>query len=149
MKNKETVSGATTGKPQRQAEYFEDHRALQVILARVESTRDLDLLIPLLEELHRLLQMHFAREEAADGLQGIVAETAPHQLGHLQELMDQHDGFLTMLISLKQDIRSCLDGPTAKVFSDVQTLCDRLQTHEESETKLLTKALYTDLGESG
>jgi hypothetical protein len=118
------------------------------VLVRVESTRDLSLLIPLLEELHRLLHGHFAREEAPDGLHGIIEEAAPHDLARVKELLDEHEGFLTMILALKDKIRTCLDGPMAEIYRDVQTLCDRLQTHEEIETKLLTDALYTDLGES-
>lgn len=132
----------------RHADYFEDHRVLQVILGRVESTKDLNLLTPLLEELHRLLRGHFAREEASDGLYGIVEEAAPQHMVHLQELLDQHRDFLERLTRLVEGVQATLDGPIAGLFQDVQSLCNDLQKHEHAETALLTETLYTDLGES-
>jgi hypothetical protein len=154
MDEERPVGNTTTGdvaanKSSKHAAYFEDHRALQVVLGRVESTRDLNLLIPLLEELYRLLQGHFAREESEDGLQGVIEKAAPHQLGHLEALLNEHGGFLVTTRSVKEKIQACVSGPMAEIYSEVQVLCDRLQTHEEAETTLLTEALYTDLGESG
>lgn len=149
MTTSESHSGESPRVPgKRHVDYFEDHRVLQVILGRVESSRELDLLMPLLEELHRLLRGHFAREEAPDGLHGIVEEAAPHHLVHLQELMDQHQAFLERVMHLGESIRTTLDGPVAEIFRNVQSLCNDLQAHEHAETALLTETLYTDLGES-
>mgnify|MGYP001812270248 CR=1 FL=1 len=145
-KNSENASKRRAG--DRHQEYFDDHRALQGVLGRLEGTSDIRLLIPLLEELHRLLLGHFAREEAPDGFQGIVEESAPHHLDKLQELMNEHKGFLQSLNEIKRSAQECVNGPMADIFKDVNGLCDRLHDHEARETRLLTEALYTDLGES-
>jgi len=142
-----------SGKPappsgRRHADYLEDHRVLQAILGRVESTRDLTLLIPLFEELHRLLRGHFAREEASDGLHGIVEEAAPQHLVHLKELLAQHQNFLDRVTFLSKSVQDTLDGPIAEIYGSVRALCDDLHAHEQAETALLTDTLYTDLGES-
>lgn len=130
----------------RHQEYFDDHRALQVVLGRMEATTDIRLMIPLLEELHRLLLGHFSREEGPEGFEGIIEESAPHQLGKLKELMAEHKTFLKSVNSIKDSAQECLDGPMADVFRLVNDLCDRLHEHEAQETRLLTEALYTDIG---
>jgi len=131
----------------RTSQHFEDHRALQAVLGRLEATTDIEVLLPLLEELHRLLQAHFAREEAPDGFRAVFEET-PHMGEALDRLLGQHPRFLADIERLTQEVRICLEGPLAKFREDVQGLCDRLHDHEAEETRLLTEALYTDLGES-
>jgi len=145
--DKKNVKSPNRRRGDRHQEYFEDHRALQVVLGRIEATTDIRLLIPLLEELHRLLQGHFTREEAPDGFQGIVEESAPNQLGKLRELLGEHKDFLRSVTSIKDSAQACLDGPMAEIFNEVTGICDRLHEHEAKETRLLTEALYTDLGE--
>jgi hypothetical protein len=105
-------------------------------------------MIPLLDELHRLLQGHFSREEAPDGPYNTIEEAAPHHLGRLQELVEEHRAFLSGIKELEGKVRACLDGPVAEIHGAVATLCDRLQQHETDETSLFMDALYTDLGES-
>lgn len=149
MQEEKPVIGAQdAGTSRKKAEFFEDHRALQVVLGRVEGTRDLNLLIPLLEELHRLLQGHFSREEAPDGPYRTIEEAAPHHLGRLQELVEEHRAFLSGIRDVETKVRACLDGPVAEIHHSVRELCDRLQQHEADETSLFMDALYTDLGES-
>jgi hypothetical protein len=131
----------------RTSQHFEDHRALQAVLGRLEATSDIQLLLPLLEELHRLLQGHFAREEAPDGFRGIFEES-PHLADALDRLLGQHAQFLSDIDGMTRDARACLEGPMAKLQEEVRVLCDRLHDHEAEETQLLTEALYTDLGES-
>jgi hypothetical protein len=148
QEDKPVIGSMTAGAARKKAEFFEDHRALQVVLGRVEGTRDLNLLVPLLEELHRLLQGHFSREEAPDGPYNTIEEAAPHHLGRLQELVGEHRAFLANVRELEGKVRACLDGPVAEIHDAVRHLCDRLQQHEADETSLFMDALYTDLGES-
>jgi hypothetical protein len=148
QKDKPVIDPQDAGAARKKAVFFEDHRALQVVLGRVEGTRDLNLLIPLLEELHRLLQGHFSREEAPDGPYRTIEEAAPHHLGRLQDLVEEHRAFLAQIRELEGKIRACLDGPVAEIHVAVRGLCDRLQQHEADETGLFMDALYTDLGES-
>jgi len=131
----------------RTSQHFEDHRALQTVLGRLEASTDIQLLLPLLEELHRLLQGHFAREEAPDGFRAVFEES-PHLYDALDGLLGQHPKFLRDIDQMTRDARACLEGPMAKLREEVRVLCDRLHDHEAEETRLLTEALYTDLGES-
>lgn len=132
----------------RKLEYFEDHSALRTLLSRVESTRDVRQLPPLLEELHRLLESHFRSEEAADGLKGIIRDAAPYRLGQLEHLLESHREFLARIRDLREELSELVDGPVTGVLENVSDLCRKLEEHEAAETRILTESLYTDLGES-
>jgi hemerythrin len=130
-------------------EYFDEHRALRAILNRVRHCRDLNLLIPLLEELHRMLGKHFQQEEKTDGLFQAVSEAAPHYLGQVQELLAEHRKFLETTQNLTGEVKRLVEGPVASLFENTETLCNDLESHEQTENELLSDALYRDLGESG
>jgi Hemerythrin HHE cation binding domain len=129
-------------------EVFEDHEALRAILARVEGSNDLRRLPLQLVELRSLLQDHFALEEAPDGMAAVVRDNAPNQLGKLEGIMAQHPSLLDALDEILDKARRVVNGPLAELDDDLRALCDRLREHEAEETRLLTDALYTDLGES-
>ena len=148
MKKDSTTDASRTPRPA-DVDYFEDHRALKVIIERVRGTHDLHLMIPLLDELHRLLDEHFAREEAANGLYKTVSAAAPHRLERVQELLDQHGDFLKTVRSIRSKTKYLIEVTMAEVFDDVETLCKGLEIHEASENEILSDALYRDLGESG
>lgn len=133
---------------ERKMEYFEDHRALRTLISRVESTRDIRQLQPLLEELDRLLESHFRSEEAPDGLKGIIRDTAPYRLGQLEHLLESHRDFLGTLRDLREEVQELVEGPVEDVLRNLSALCGRLEEHEAAETRILTDSLYTDLGES-
>ena len=129
--------------------YIEDHHALNVILGRVLGTRDLDLLVPLLGELKRLLEEHFSREEKDDGLFQMVRERAPQHLEEIEALQKEHPLFLAMVRDLEEKTRACIDGPMNEIMSGISKLCQDLQIHETRENGVLSDALYRDLGDAG
>jgi len=130
-------------------DFIHDHHALNVVLRRMLTTRDLNLLIPLLKELHLLLEEHFAREEESDGLYQVVSDAAPQHLEQVRKLLAEHAGFLSTAKSLEVKAKACVDEPQDEVFSEVLDLCQNLEMHEAMENDILTDALYRDLGESG
>lgn len=131
------------------SDFAHDHHALNVVLRRMLSTRDLNLLIPLLNELHQLLEEHFAREEESDGLYQVVSDAAPQHLEQVRKLLAEHSGFLTTVKALEAKAKASVDDPKNDVFDGVILLCQDLEMHEAMENDILTDALYRDLGESG
>lgn len=129
--------------------YIEDHHALNVILGRVLGTRDLDLLVPLLGELQRLLEEHFSREEHDDGLFQMVRDRAPQHMEQIEALQAEHPLFLAAVRDLEKKTRACIDGPVNEIMTGISKLCQDLQVHETRENGVLSDALYRDLGEAG
>ena len=121
-------------------EIAEEHRALRTLLERLETTADLQILLPRLDELRRLLALHVAREEAPDGLHRVVDSSAPHLVVSVQGLFEEHRECLA------EEAHVIVEGPLAELRRGVSELCRKLHEHEAAETELLAGALYDDLG---
>ena len=78
-----------------EASIEQDHHAIQEILERLEAATDPGVLVPLFEELRAALAEHFEREEEPDGLHEIVASMAPNTVASLQNVLGEHQDFLT------------------------------------------------------
>lgn len=124
----------------------EEHRALRLLLERLETTSDPQALLLRLDELRGLLARHFAREEAPDGLHGVIDASAPHLVVSVQGLFEEHREYLAELERLAGTVRACLEGPVAEARRGVTELCRKLHEHEAAETLLLAGAMYDDLG---
>ncbi|HLE83876.1 MAG TPA: hemerythrin domain-containing protein [Thermoanaerobaculia bacterium] len=124
----------------------DEHRILRALLGRLEETTGLEELVPGLAELRSLLAVHFAREEAPDGLHRVVDASAPHLVATVVHLIEEHGECLTALDVLIEAGRRCLEGPVAEVRSGVSELCRRLHEHEAAETELLAGAVYEEVG---
>jgi len=124
----------------------EEHRALSELVGRLEHTTDPKVLLPLLTELRRLLGVHFAREEADDGLYEMVGGVAPHLLSAVQRLFAEHREMAASLDDLLASTRELCDGPLASVLAAVGDLAGRLHRHEAKENELVSGAFYDDLG---
>jgi hypothetical protein len=127
-------------------EIAEEHRTLRTLLERLEATTDLQVLLPRLDELRRLLARHFAREEAPDGLHRVVDGSAPHLTVSVQGLFEEHREYLAELERLASKVQALVEGPVAELRRGVAELCGKLHEHEAAETELLAGALYDDLG---
>lgn len=127
-------------------EIAEEHRTLRTLLERLEATTDLQVLLPRLDELRRLLARHFAREEAPDGLHRVVDGSAPHLTVSVQGLFEEHRECLAELERLASKAHVIVEGPLAELRRGVADLCRQLHEHEAAETELLAGALYDDLG---
>lgn len=128
------------------ARIAEEHRALGATVRRLETTGDLQLLLPLLGELRAQLEAHFASEEGEGGLEEAIGTDAPHLLSSLQQIFTDHRAFLAHLDDLSAKTRVCLDGPVAEILGGAARLARDLRAHEERETELLSESLYTDFG---
>jgi hypothetical protein len=124
----------------------EQHRRIRGLLNQLDTTTDLRLMVPLLQELRILLDEHFEQEEAADGFPQMIADPAPHHARALEELFEEHKTLLANLDDVIEKALFCLEGPLANVRRSVTALCEQLRAHEETETELLTDTVYTDLG---
>lgn len=124
---------------------LDDHRKIKLLIAKIEDTSDLSLLVPSLQELTLMLEEHFAEEEAPDGFPRII-ESAPHHARTLEHLFEEHQKILVALQNITQNALTCLQGPIAAVRRDVATLCETLRTHEATETAMLTDSVFQDIG---
>jgi hypothetical protein len=127
-------------------EIAREHRQIRAVVAEIEATADLEVLLPRLGELRELLEVHFAREEAPDGLHQVVDGTAPRLATSVQALFAEHREMLALLAGISQRARACLEGPVADVRRSAAELCRRLHEHEAAETDLLAGAVYEDIG---
>lgn len=127
-------------------EIVAEHRQIRDLVSRLETTGELEALLPRLAELRGLLVSHFAREEAPGGLHQVVDGSAPRLAGAVQVLCHEHRELLARVDDLAERARACLDGPVAEVRGAVADLCRGLHAHEAAETELLAGALYEDVG---
>jgi len=123
-----------------------EHHTLRGLVRRVDEHRDLHTMIPLLTELRKLLEDHFAHEEEADGMADLVRNTIPHRMESVDQLFDEHREFLSDTDLLIERVQACLDGPMREVFERAHTLATALHDHEARETELLSDAMYEDEG---
>lgn len=130
-------------------EIVADHHELKQLLPRIEECSDISDLLALLRQLHTLLVRHFKAEESPAGLHQIIGDAAPQYGNYLQRLFEEHEALDRRIEALIDRAQALLEGPVAEVRIEVAGLCTSLREHESTETRLLTDALYTDLGEGG
>lgn len=138
-------SGSQESSRQRIAD---EHRSLRESLELLKDTSDIRRIAPMLENLRPKLEAHFRSEEEPEGLHQAIGDSAPHLLSSLQQIYDEHRGFLASIDRLTGEARQCCEGPVARVLAGIRELCEGLEAHEAAETELLTDAVYTDLGDS-
>jgi hypothetical protein len=124
----------------------EEHRELRQALDRIEQVSDLTALIALLKDLYAQLEQHFAEEEAEDGLSQAIGDTSPQHVRRLEQLFDEHKGFLATTASIMDRAQALLDGPKAEIVRDAQHLTHVLRVHEEAETEIVMDSVYSDIG---
>jgi len=139
---------AAPGSARRNAKRIaEEHKILGETLKRLEATTDPRLLLECLEDFRGQLERHFANEEGHDGLEEVVGKPAPHLLGSVEEIFDEHRQFLTSIDDLIARTKVLVADPMTGILRDVEALAGRLREHEERETELVSDAIYTDLGQ--
>ncbi len=124
----------------------EQHRRIKEVLNRIGGAGDLQVMVPLLQELRILLEEHFEDEEAPGAFPTMIAESAPHHARSLDRLFAEHGTILSNLDAAIAKALLCLKGPVAEVRTSVADVCEQLRVHEATETELLTDTVYTDLG---
>lgn len=141
-----TVATALAEPAASRREIAREHRQIRSLVAQVEAIADLEELVPRLNALRALLEVHFAREEAPGGLHQVVDGTAPRLATSVEALFDEHREMLALLDAATRRARECLEGPITEVRRAAAELCRRLHEHEAAETDLLAGALYEDIG---
>jgi hypothetical protein len=140
---------AASGTPPTRRELEEDHRHVEALLDRVESTTVPWRLTPLLEDLHKVLTRHFRLEEAKGGLLDTVTDVAPRHASRVEALIADHGKILDALAALIRDTEAHPNGPPEAMLREAKRLIDRLRRHEEEENLILEDGYLTDLGHPG
>jgi len=122
-------------------EIAREHEAINTTLQKLDDTTDPQALRPLLEELGALLEGHFKREEAKDGLHASISRTAVNLLPDLKGLFKEHREMSRTLDRLleKSDRLSRL---ASELEDGTRELIQKLRDHEAHENQLFVDALY-------
>jgi hemerythrin len=124
----------------------DEHARLRTLLDRVRAETDLRQLVPLLAQLRRQLEEHFATEEAPDGFPAAV-RSQPRFLSLLEEVLEEHRHFLRQVDEIRENVRRCVEDGD-KAHAAAVALAAELHEHEIKENELLIDIAYTDLGEA-
>jgi len=127
-------NGKANGASQVLAALDEDHGRIHTALGRLESANDGTALSTTLAELARMLTDHFAREEHAKGLYGLLGARSPGHQQELARLAEEHREILGALEGLAESARGA--SATPDVMRRTGELALRLVDHEARETKL-------------
>ncbi len=127
------------------AEIEREHREISSLLRKLEESGDPLGLAPVLAELRPLLETHFAREEADDGLHDTIGETAPNLLPSVHELFEEHGEMRTAIHSLCERSNQ-LAQLADEVVEGTRLLIADLRAHEAREDDLFGHAVYDVIG---
>jgi isocitrate lyase len=116
----------------------QDHAQLERLSQRLRAARDPAAAILALEELGLHLAGHFSREEAADGLHGLVVARAPQFRDAFRQIAADHEQILAAVRGLGARLRG---GQAPDAAGDAARLAAQLREHEERESGLTRTAL--------
>ena len=122
-------------------ELHDEHRTLAGLLGRVRDTEDLLTLTPLLDELHPLLQLHFAHEEYPGGLYDRLGTRSFRFRTQVRRLVDEHFRMLSLVRGLAVRARSPRPGEAAEILEEAHRLVEWLSDHEAREHAMARKAV--------
>jgi len=125
--------GETHAAEQVRAALDEDHGRLEELLARVRSSNDVSALSASLDELRSMLTEHFAHEEHAKGLYGLLGSTWHHRR-EIERMTQEHRQLLSALQGLADRAKG--NGPEADLVRQSGELAGQLLDHELREVML-------------
>jgi hypothetical protein len=125
----------------------DEHTRLKEVLEQISHTTDLQILVPLLQDLRTILLGHFRHEEQDGGLHSAVSEPHPHLRDQVDGVLGEHRTLLDSLDSILGTAREVLEVTTPNILLDVANMTRKLRDHDIRETELLTDAKYIDLGD--
>lgn len=123
-----------------------EHCQIAALAGGLVEKRDLEQIAGGLNQLLPLLERHFAREEAQEGLHGGLRTQAPQVAAAIEHLQHDHRRLLTDAGELRSRVRGCLDGPVREIHDRCLRLLRDLQQHEARENELFLDTVWTDLG---
>jgi hypothetical protein len=125
----------------------EEHARLRRMVRSLERAGDAQTGAALLEELARLLRVHFEHEEAPGGLYDSIRETAPRYGPVLEQLSHQHSDIVQSVRRLRERV-SASGADWLALKQEVADFALLISQHEERETELLNDSVLLDIGTS-
>ncbi|MBI2901011.1 MAG: hemerythrin domain-containing protein [Planctomycetes bacterium] len=113
----------------------QDHLAMRRLVDRLEAAKGPDGAGPLLDDLHDLLEAHFAREEGPDGLREMVDRDDP---AGIEDLLADHETIRSKLTELRRRIAA---GGAPSV-TDIVGLTGLLRDHEARESRIVADTTF-------
>jgi isocitrate lyase len=116
----------------------EDHERLGELTARLRNAQGIASIATALEDLSQTLREHFAHEEHAKGLYGLVGARSPTHRQQLSRMMEEHQEILKAVGALVERAKGpglMSAGELGAAAGDIAT---KLAEHEASEMTLVT-----------
>ncbi|HET6412016.1 MAG TPA: isocitrate lyase [Anaeromyxobacter sp.] len=120
-----------------QAAIDEDHRRLELLTRRLTRSGDATSLASALEDLSRTLREHFAYEEHATGLFGLVGTRDPGLGTELEALVKEHRDILRTVSGLVELAKAPPGTTSGDLASLAGALAARIAEHESRELRLV------------
>ncbi len=121
-------------------EVLDEHAELRDLLAQIREASDRRILRGLLTRLAALLATHFAREEAADAVTRLLADSA----GSAEHLARDHQEILARLADLRERLDGDVERGSEGVEDGVAALVDALHAHDARESEQIGRSLELD-----
>jgi hypothetical protein len=123
----------------------EEHLEIRAVVDRLQQVTDPNMMMLVLEDLHRKLDSHFLREEGDKGLYTIIEDLAPEHTERVDGLLREHRLLMSGLLAIIRDCRNLLKDPLAKLRADTDRFIEQLQAHDLSETEVLTDCMVREM----
>lgn len=119
----------------------DEHGQILALVVRAKNTAPGGELLTLLEELHAVLQKHFARESYPGGFYESMGACEAEHADELRVLVDEHFRILSRLWSVIESTRRVDAESTRKITDDVVVMSEMLEAHERKEHALAERLL--------
>ena len=126
----------------------EEHLEIRAVVDRLQQVTDPNMMMLLLDDLHRKLDSHFLREEGDKGLYAIIEDLAPQHTERVDGLLREHRVLMSGLLALIRDCRALLNDPLARLRADTGRFIEQLQAHDVVETEILTDCMLREMERS-
>jgi hypothetical protein len=123
----------------------EEHLEIRAVVDRLQQVTDPNMIMLLLDDLHRKLDSHFLREEGDKGLYAIIEDLAPQHTERVDGLLREHRVLMSGLLELIRDCRALLNEPLARLRADTDRFIEQLQAHDVTETEILTDCMLREM----
>ncbi|MGC3996797.1 MAG: isocitrate lyase [Anaeromyxobacter sp.] len=134
----EGAGGPTHGAEQVQRAIEEDHHRLEALTHRLQGATDPAALAAALDELSQALREHFAHEEHAKGLYGILGSRDPERRTEISRLIEEHQEILKLVASLVDRTKSPHGMTPGDLGQLAGAIATRIAEHESRELKLVS-----------
>jgi hypothetical protein len=123
----------------------EEHLEIRAVVEQLQRVTDPNMMLIVLEDLHRKIEKHFLREEGDKGLYTIIEDLAPQHTERVDELLREHRALMSGLLALIRDCRALLNDPMAKLRADADRFIEMFQAHDVAETEILTDCVLREM----